>query len=1390
MDVGHDAIDTLFASVRRALGEESSHRLSSSSSSSSSSRISGSISTTDDTNVRQSTSSRAGAAVTARKTPLVAVAAAAAVAQRTDPATRCAMGAVVDNGFPAGSSSNLGAAGCAVLGQANARRVPTNAAGARRGGRVHSSAHETVLHNAIEKNAEETLRDLSERRQHADMARRARLAHMVARRDAFGHLAECRLAQARAQSLAKTRRLLVQSADSTRRLQELLHECVGEYEKARLRGARRRRLSAEACDSVLAGKILDLRWSRFCSRLEEDSLGLVVARDLGDPMAITAAAGDPPHPTSVAARGGDAAAAAAATKVASLVAPLLASRGLGDARVLRVVALSPCSGSGGGGGGGPGSTSADSHRRRSRGFGPGTVDDNGGGRALSHGGQRRGDGRVAGGGGGGGGGGGVVRALREAAVQSKKAGGENVSASAAAVLAVPAGTSTPAVADVVRRAVLCANGGLATALLPCKDDEDDAVVSESRSHGSTGGDRVAFRSIPGGPRRWSAVVGHPDAAAVGKGSPASCKGSSSAKRTGREGGGGSGSGSGCGTQCAVVEAEPGLLLSSSHLLWTLRPPFDTNAVHDGHPCRRSGGGGGVGSADASSGAAREEAREGGSPRSAVDSTGGGRSGGWAAAAATTGDGGCGAEARARSGGRGSSIGGGGGGGRRRDFDREVAWIGAAPVGSRVYYCLEEAEWEASRWRRRRERELSSSSPYPVATTTERDEGSPPPQSAVGGGDAACDGAGGGHADRKGGGGQEKYMEGAGNAGSGNDRTAASVFAKSVSAMLAETYLRPKPPSSGGNAGESRVLEREEGSAQSNRLVTPKHVGGEGLLRANQATASAEEKETVAGVRGGDEQLGGSFWGAFVGGGEGGRASAPSFVVSGTVDDHRKRGRLKAAPDGGSADDDRRLEALASVPDVLVAGPGAERPIGDHDNRRTGDHSSSETLASGGDRGGLSGSGSRPVPPAAGASTANAAAATATPPTPPRRRQLHFAPAGVLQLLGTAHCREFVKALPPPARARVLALTQAFPDGTLPPIGHLYVPLAPARPGKDTLTAGSGPPLLGALVQLLPARAVRELLQIYVATTRAVGEAEGGSGGGGVRRRRRCRRTSGLLAAAPPPPPPTPLTARYRGVVRRGSDDDAGTDDGGHTESRRWSSGGPPGREEGSPGEGDGCSGAGGGDRANLAATPPSAVDVLPDEPPTSSSASPVGIGRTGTWPAAPSCPGDGVEGANGGPTSSGGEVPADNVEDDAEAAWNAHRRRTPLCSTADSEADAPISSSLRAPFRHTYVAVLAPPLAQLPSPFSSAAGSGGSGGGNGQSATTNKARAAAGGRGQTPLSGASALILQLETPVTATGSSLSSFGAVQDRGTCGAAAAVAGCGNGDEAVVVGRNWGA
>ncbi|CAM9340267.1 unnamed protein product, partial [Scytosiphon promiscuus] len=66
-----------------------------------------------------------------------------------------------------------------------------------------------------------------------------------------------------------------------------------------MKGARRRRLSAEACDAVLAEKVLDLRWSRFCSRLEEDALGLATAHDMGDPKAGVAKDGHP-RPAAVA----------------------------------------------------------------------------------------------------------------------------------------------------------------------------------------------------------------------------------------------------------------------------------------------------------------------------------------------------------------------------------------------------------------------------------------------------------------------------------------------------------------------------------------------------------------------------------------------------------------------------------------------------------------------------------------------------------------------------------------------------------------------------------------------------------------------------------------------------------------------------------------------------------------------------------------------------------------------------------------------------------------------------------------------------------------------------------------------------------------------------------
>lgn len=70
----------------------------------------------------------------------------------------------------------------------------------------HAPVVAAITLTSRKNNAEETLRILRERRRHAGAARRARLGHVACRREAFCHLAECRLAQARAQGLLKTRR--------------------------------------------------------------------------------------------------------------------------------------------------------------------------------------------------------------------------------------------------------------------------------------------------------------------------------------------------------------------------------------------------------------------------------------------------------------------------------------------------------------------------------------------------------------------------------------------------------------------------------------------------------------------------------------------------------------------------------------------------------------------------------------------------------------------------------------------------------------------------------------------------------------------------------------------------------------------------------------------------------------------------------------------------------------------------------------------------------------------------------------------------------------------------------------------------------------------------------
>ncbi|CAM9138093.1 unnamed protein product, partial [Sphacelaria rigidula] len=161
------------------------------------------------------------------------------------------------------------------------------------------------------------------------------------------------------------------------------------------------------------------------------------------------------------------------------------------------------------------------------------------------------------------------------------------------------------------------------------------------------------------------------------------------------------------------------------------------------------------------------------------------------------------------------------------------------------------------------------------------------------------------------------------------------------------------------------------------------------------------------------------------------------------------------------------------------------------------------------------------------------AATITP-----SGMLHFAPARVLQLLGTPHYREFMRALPQAAHANPCLLRGEY-DSTSwslrpPPITRLYVAMGgghasssavnyaegregdhsagevgavpsagPAKGSVASIAAEDGPnssygnggvsscslpprsPLIGAVLQPLSAHAMRELLQIYVATTRGV-----------------------------------------------------------------------------------------------------------------------------------------------------------------------------------------------------------------------------------------------------------------------------------------------------------------
>lgn len=1097
------------------------------------------------------------------------------------------------------------------------------------------------------------------------------------------------------------------------------------------------------------------RWSRFCSRLEEDALGLVSARDMGNP---TLEGG---HRRNAGSSSSSSAAAATAT-VASLLAPLLARSGLGDARILRIVAVCPCSGGGEGGGGASRSWREIERSAPSN----GTTATPGFGR-LPHSEQRRGSGRGAGGGVRGGG---IVEALQA----ELRGEGEVASASAAVVFDAGAENSPLGVADVFRKALLCGNDGLVAAL-SCSDG---AVPGHRRhSNGNNSNSNGVGRAAVFWPSRSSSVlpVVRPQGKPGDKEFSVATRSSLRQREHRNSSTGGSSrsdtaeGGFGSSTRCVVGGAQPGLLLSSSHLLWTLRPPFD-DAIGTAYNSTYDGTGEGADSVGGS-GEPDRERRAGEGPTEASGRLNNG---------VDSGDVGARKNICVNS-------------SRRERLDRDVAWIGAAPVGSRVYYCLEEAEREASR---RPDGHVSS---LPHAVSTSRFEDSVPrgssrrrsrPRSAEGGPGSALrrhvrvgetspsSGDDGDDANSEEAGkrarqfGSERGLrqEDDQELGTVHDRhkAAGTTFARSVSRMLAKVYLAPKPKPCTSPEPEGRE-DGEDGSGD-NGLRTP----------APAAWASR------TGVK---DSVGSGFASKDA-------TAAATFVVSGVTDAHRKIARSKAGFDG-----DERLEALAAVPDVVVA---SDRP-----ELRGQRHGHSTKV---------------------------------TPANPP---SLHFAPAGVLQLVGTPHFQEFVEALPPVVRTRLSKLNPESSTRAA-PIGQLYVVLAPALQRGTTLPAqaavtsaaptedaprkgvkqeqgtgqqpeqgdilpscppGSGAtdwlaetaPMSGALMHPLPVRAVRELLQMYVATTRAVGVVRTAVGETGLGKTKH-HRTSGLFV----PPPLLEALDRSSGSVdsqlaKSGEDDhDAKAKEQDCAEFRRRSEAGGFGERERSAEEAgeqpeelvDGCGGGDSSgssdrdgtepDRVRLAATPPSAVDVLPDMPirrgdARSGSLLPAGI-ETGRQPHGSQS--DMVDENKEGVArrANKASVQGLGVRNQHRSAAEAVGRGGEMSATPavftrgnNSTSAVPIASSLRTPFHHKYAAVLAPP----PPPPVSSTGANNNSDGGGQCAAQ---RAGAGGKPKNPFSGASALILQLKAP-NATGKDSPRLGVVGNGGSSGSE------GDGDKTVV-------
>lgn len=791
--------------------------------------------------------------------------------------------------------------------------------------------------------------------------------------------------------------------------------------------------------------------------------------------------------------------AGVASTVASRLMPLLARAGLRNARILRVLALCPTepttaaaaprvSGGGrvppGSCGEIPGARDWAGADKSAAAAGPDPRDPGGGDRWKE---------------------GGIGLALRPAS--------GSATADPAVVIVKPDGQTPLGVAALLRRALLWGNRLLCAAL-----QVDASCLGGALSGGVT--------------------------PAVALGSPG----------PGWLGGDAAASGAG-GGRVVVVGADPGLLLSSLPILWTLQLPFDGfEGFERAHPAspvaRRSGG-------DSADGVAWMEQARGGK-----EGTGGTSR----ARQPTAGHDGRDAEGgedspgcwRDRSdesdGSDGSEAGGLHGAGdcerganrhRRDDLARVVSWLGARPVGSRVYYCLEEVLCGRSRSKAR------------------MPEGS-----------------------RGQGVGSEKEAEAEG--------ASAPDFPQGESRLLAG-QSRPGVPSA--EQGSHRPAVHAQAADPAEGKPTPAMLFAREVSEVLAAVYAEhprdveqepdEERPGVAGV-----------------------AASRCWVVKGTADKHRRVGLLKKLC--GFEPARHVLTFLASYPDVLVVeaaaaadgrrrrakgnashagGPARGGPGDDVTRTRKG-----ECLAGCGE----TGWGEQRAP--VGDDGRNGGRSP--------RRVLHLASAQVFHLLGTSHCREFVGSLPEACGAELRARYAGWRRSSY-PVPRLYVPLAlpplpPAggpsratgaeegRNGLDGTSArtigcpatkasaagarapsgrrGRPPlPLIGALVHPVPVRATRELLQVYVATTRAgAGRVSTAS------RRSRGDGTSGLFSTS-------------RLLLPKGSGGK-----GPFGRSLPWrnpalggSSGGamalPPRGGEGGRGEG-----------SEVAAVPPSAIDCIPD----------------------------------------------------------------------------------------------------------------------------------------------------------------------------------------------------